>query len=145
MNINDILDSLDSEEGSTKQIILRREIISNKAILGTLILDGKEIAKTLENPWKNNEVDISCIPAGKYKCTIDNTGKFQWWRLADVQGRGLIEIHEGNRERDTQGCILIGESWGVYKEELAVLNSVATLNKIKPLLGKEFELNIVEN
>jgi hypothetical protein len=126
-------------------VILKREIVSNKAILGTLILNNKEIAKTLENPWLNNAEKISCIPVGIYECVADNTGRFQWWKVLNVPDRGSIEIHEGNREKDTRGCILIGKDWGFYKGELAVMSSVKTLKKIRPTLGQRFQLKITEN
>lgn len=126
----------------TKTIILTREIISNKAILGTLSIEGEEIAKTLENPDLQNQNNISCIPYGEYDCIKDNTGKFQWWKILNVPGRIAVEIHQGNRERDTAGCIIVGKEWGFYKGELAVLNSVKTLEKIQPILGEKFKLII---
>lgn len=124
------------------KILLKREIISNKAILGILYKEGKEIARTLENPDLGNMPKISCIPTGTYKCVKDNTGKFQWWKVLNVKGRRDVEIHQGNTTKDTEGCIIIGQLWGFYQGRLAVLNSVKTLEKLIPILGEEFKLTI---
>jgi hypothetical protein len=125
-----------------QRLTLTRDIRSNKAILGTLFIGDREVAKTLENPWYNNQQDISCIPEGTYKGRKDNTGKFKWWRLEGVPNRHDVEIHEGNRERDTRGCIIIGAIWGFYKGELAVLRSLDTLGRLKDLIEDEFEITI---
>lgn len=125
-----------------QRLTLTREIISNKAILGTLSIDGREVAKTLENPWLDNKANVSCIPEGIYKGFKDEAGKFQWWRIEGVPDRDNIEIHQGNRERDTQGCIIIGAKWGFYKDELAVLQSRVTLEKLQDIIEDEFEIEI---
>jgi len=127
-----------------QKVKLKREIISNKAVLGSLELEGKEIAKTLENPWLNNEPFISCIPVGEYKATKDDTGKFRYWKVLNVECRGLIEIHNGNVESETEGCILVGRKWGFLGENIAVLDSRNTLDKLRSILDDEFLLNITE-
>lgn len=61
------------------------------------------------------------IPAGRYRITLRNEGGFHqryakkfgaWHRgmlwLRDVPGFDFILIHMGNTDRDTAGCILVG-------------------------------------
>lgn len=48
-------------------ITLKRDIVSNRAVLGRLYLDGKKICKTLEKPWLNNLPNVSCIQEGTYQ------------------------------------------------------------------------------
>ena len=122
---------------------LSRDIISNKAILGTLLDGDKILARTLENPHRNSLKD-SAIPAGKYKCVKDNTGKFQYWRLLNVKGRENIELHNGNFESDTEGCILFGKEWAIMKDQLAVTSSKETMTMLQKILPSEFELEIIE-
>lgn len=110
--------------------------------LGDLFVDDKLVAKTLENPWKNNQNQISCIPLGEYKCVKDDTGKFRYWRLLDVPNRSLIEIHNGNYEKDTKGCILIGNKHTEIKYGWKVEKSLATLEKLKLVLDDEFIIEI---
>lgn len=129
-------------QDSLNKVTLIREIISNKAILGKLYYDGKEVAKTLENPWLENHNEVSCIPEGSYECKRDNIGKFRYWRVELVPGRQNIEIHNGNTEKDTAGCIIIGKNWAFMKDQLAVDNSKRTLSMLLKLLPDDFILEI---
>ena len=126
-----------------EEIILKRSIISNRGILGILSKGDKEIARTLERPWKDNQKDISCIPEGSYKVIRDTTGRFKWWKLVNVAGRGSIEIHEGNRVDDSHGCILIGKNWTFVDNNVAIANSKVTLNALVKILPVEFILKII--
>jgi hypothetical protein len=127
-----------------QELILKREIISNKAILGTIELDKEELCKTLENPWLNNQPFISCVPAFKYIAKKYSSSSYDnVWELQNVKDRSKILIHNGNLEKHTQGCILVGASWGFIDQELAVLNSVATLNRLHKKLDNEFSLEII--
>lgn len=130
---------------------IKREIISNKATLGTLINPkGLEIAKTLELPFMDNKQGISCIPFGIYQCKKDNTGKYRFWKILNVPGRSGIEFHNGNYANETDGCILLGQSWAVMSNkktnqmELSVTFSVNTFKRIieKELIPDEFSLQI---
>jgi hypothetical protein len=128
-----------------QKLKLKREIISNKAVLGSLELESKEIAKTLENPWLNNQPFISCIPLGEYIVKTYSSNKYpNVWELQDVEGRSYILIHSGNIEEHTQGCILVGRKWGFLGENIAVLDSRNTLEKLRSILDDEFLLNITE-
>ena len=71
-----------------------------------ILPDGAEYT-TLERPWLNNQTSISCIPAGHYKFKRDTQGRFQWFRLLDVEGRTNIEFHLGNKPSHSEGCILL--------------------------------------
>lgn len=69
-----------------------------------LLPDGTHIF-TLELPWRDNEPDISCIPEGEYIVDRDFTGKHQYYRLREVNGRTDIEIHPANKVSELNGCI----------------------------------------
>lgn len=103
---------------------------------------------TLENPWKDNQLRVSCIPAGTYRCVRGrfNRGGYASFVVQDVPGRSNIVFHIGNRERDTLGCPLIGERLGVLDGELAVLASQRAFNAwMKSMEGvDEFTLTIRE-
>ena len=131
---------------------IKREIISNKATLGTLINPkGLEIAKTLELPFMDNKQGISCIPFGTYQCNKDNTGRYRFWKISDVPGREYIEFHPGNYATDTNGCILLAQDWTFARNEktqqieMALTpTSNATFKRIleKELIPDEFSLQI---
>jgi len=67
---------------------------------GLFVFDQDQVildVLTLELPWLDNEREISCIPAGTYKCERLNHPRFGhcWW-VKDVPGRSEILFHSGN-------------------------------------------------
>ncbi len=74
---------------------------------GSLSLDGKEICKTIELPWRDNKRNGSCIPEGRYRLGLYPSRKFGMRLLVhDVQGRSGILLHAANdATKDLRGCI----------------------------------------
>jgi hypothetical protein len=88
-------------------VILQRLESPSGRTNGILTLpDGYEI-ETLERPWLDNMVSISCIPSGHYKFKRDTHGRFQWFRVLDVPNRTHIEFHQGSKPKHSEGCILM--------------------------------------
>lgn len=57
--------------------------------------------------------------------------------LRDVPGFTGVLIHIGNTERDTSGCILIGNAWGRdARGHYQVLQSEAAYRRIYPLIAE---------
>jgi len=128
-----------------KKFILKRKYRQNEATLGTILdEEQKEICKTLENPWFDNKEKISCIPEGIYTIKKDNSGKFKYWKIVGIANRSDIELHNGNKQKDTKGCLIIGKKWVFMDDELAVSDSVNHLEylKNKKILPDEFLLEI---
>ena len=65
------------------------------------------ILTTLERPWLDNQVGISCIPEGTYEVHRDRHGRHTWFKVIDVKGRTFIEIHEGYKVSHSAGCLLL--------------------------------------
>ena len=68
---------------------------------------------TLENPWINNERNISCIPEGEYPVRLrlpreSGTRDYLHLLVQEVPNRDWILFHRGNFPKDTSGCILVG-------------------------------------
>lgn len=98
--------------------------------LGVLHAGGLKLY-TLEPPWRNNERFNSCIPPGRYRLTHhDSPSRGRALLLHDVPDRDAILAHAGNYVHDTEGCILVGESWEVRSQRLAVLNSLSALDTL---------------
>lgn len=84
---------------------------------GVMSIDGKVFCCTLELPWKDNAVGVSCIPVGKYECGARNSAKFGLVpEVLGVKGRRDILIHPGNVLGDIQGCIMLGYRFGVWPQ-----------------------------
>ena len=78
---------------------------------GDLSIDGERFCWTLELPVIDGKPG-SAIPTGTYKVKVYPSPHFGRLMplLVDVPGRSEIEIHWGNTEADTRGCILLGDS-----------------------------------
>lgn len=123
---------------------IKRVIISNQAILGIWKDEkGLELCRTLENPYRDTIKD-SAIPCGSYECVKDSVGRFKFYKVLNVPDRQNIEIHQGNYESDTEGCILVGESWAIMNNKLSVTSSVKTIEKLKKILPEKFLLKIYQ-
>lgn len=69
-------------------------------------------ALTLEDPWKDNEKNVSCIPVGTYHCKKFNSPTHgATFQIMDVTNRTYILFHRGNTHINTMGCVLIGEKF----------------------------------
>ena len=109
---------------------------------------------TLELPFKNNQNNISCIPAGEYEVierTTQTRGKH--WQILNVPKRKWILIHPGNYagsinpktgHSDIQGCILPGTAFAdINKDGIKdIINSTVAMNKLREILPANFKINI---
>lgn len=128
-------------------ITLTRKSDDGLQTLGELTGGGFS-CKTLELPWRNNEVDRSCIPAGVYECKYTFSPKFQkyTYEITNVPNRPGIRIHGGNYNTDTEGCVLLGESYAYVNSdrELDLINSRKMVDALETLLNKQpFTLQII--
>ena len=104
---------------------------------------------TLENPWLDNQKNISCIPAGIYDVRLrlareSATRDYLHLLIQDVPNRSFILIHRGNFPSQTQGCVLVG----LGSQQNAVNNSVLAMDllikEIVNLGGENIKL-IIKN
>ncbi|MGG5818093.1 DUF5675 family protein [Falsiroseomonas sp. HW251] len=92
---------------------LTRKILTAESTIGELLVNGKRFCVTLEDVVRDRKIDgETAIPAGSYAIEIKKSPKFGRLmpRLIDVPGYTGVLIHWGNTAKDTEGCILVGES-----------------------------------
>ena len=94
-------------------LLLIRDTFSENSVIGELFLNGERMCDTLENPWLDNQRNISCIPEGEYKVRLrlpreSATRDYIHLLVKDVKDRDYILFHIGNKSSDTRGCILVG-------------------------------------
>ena len=94
-------------------LLLIRDTFSKESTIGELFLNGERLCDTLENPWLDNQRNISCIPEGEYPVRIrlpreSATRDYIHLLVKDVKDRDYILFHIGNTAKDTSGCILVG-------------------------------------
>ena len=130
-------------------LLLIRDTFSEKSTIGELFLNGERICDTLENPWLDNQRNISCIPAGVYDVRLrlareSATRDYLHLLVQDVPNRDWILFHRGNTAKDTRGCILVG----LGSQQDVVSNSTLAMDLlIKELihLGSENIKLIIKN
>ena len=102
---------------------------------------GKRICDTLEPTWrdyKGGELKVprkSAVPEGTYPVVVTKSWKFGKYLplLVGVPGFEGIRIHSGNTNKDTDGCILVGQNL----EKGKVLMSRITLERLMKLIENE--------
>ena len=89
-------------------VVLERWANTPFGVFGTLHVDGKTWY-TLEDDWRDNERNVSCIPAGSYRLRkVLHRGTLPTYEIYPVTDRTHIHIHPGNTEEDVQGCVMLG-------------------------------------
>lgn len=124
-------------------LTLKRTHHLQEATLGQLFIEDvtTDPIYTLENPEREKD---SRIPAGEYQCKPYSGTKYKdVYMVQSVPGRTAILIHWGNTEKDTLGCILIGNRLGQLNGEPAILQSKRCFERFRSLIGKnEFTLRV---
>lgn len=122
-----------------KQATLSR-IYQSDCTVGILNYGLNARACTLELPWKDNQPNISCIPAGYYIAQYRKSpSNGEVIELKDVPFRSFIQIHSGNFTSQIEGCILTGDSIKDINKDgvLDVTNSKETLEKFLAWAGED--------
>lgn len=124
-----------------KTFTLKRYSYTQNGTFGVLLDGDMPLVLTLEDPWNNNQRNISCIPTGSYKATPHNGTKYKnTWILNDVPNRSAILIHVGNSILDTEGCILVGRGLSQYM----ITQSRDGFEYLRTVLPSVFMLDIVD-
>jgi hypothetical protein len=118
--------------------------------LGVMTIEGNITDRfyTLELPWRDNQKNISRIPAGKYKCTRRYSPKFrEHFQIMEVPYRSMILIHRGNFYRQVKGCILVGIDLSDINQDgfLDVVGSATAMQRLVNILPDEFNVDIIDN
>lgn len=130
------------------EIEVKRIFKGKQYTIGKMYLNGKYFCDTLEDVVRDLKVvkkiyGETAIPAGRYKVEMTYSPKFKRVLpiLLNVPYFEGIRIHAGNTEKDTEGCILVGEN----KVKGKVINSMKTEDKLTEILKKEKEIWITIN
>ncbi len=141
----------------TCEIKVVRFIFTPESTIGQLYFNGSLFGYTLEDFDRDLKQDTSledikkikvfgktCIPTGTYKTIITESKRFgkDLPLLLDVPGFAGVRIHSGNKATDSEGCILVGSSFG----RDVVNNSRETMRKLMDVLEdcKNIEVTIIK-
>lgn len=139
-----------------RKVLLTRNETGPDGTFGRIATDGMFEAATLELPWSNNKPNMSCIPAGVYRCAlVDSPRHGRVYEVRGVSGRDHILIHPANWIRQLLGCIAIGRAEGMVHDKVrggefrGIMSSRdATLGFMADMtdsqgVGQDFELTII--
>ena len=138
------------------ELIVERKYKKQSYTIGNLYIDGVFFSNTLEDADRGldnsmsedmirmlKKPSITAIPRGTYEITLDvvspKYSKVQFYkdvcngkvpRLKNVKGFDGILIHAGNTDKDSSGCLLVGQN----KVKGQVLNSKETFKQLYQLL-----------
>jgi len=146
-----------------KEFYLKRIESNSFGTFGVLIdrrpVLGIPFALTVEPPWRDNKKYVSCIPLGSYLCRSVDSPRFgHTWEVTGVDGRTHILFHKGNRgapsiestsdknprySSDTQGCILVGEEFGILAGgQPGLLSSSRGFSEFLKRANSEYEFRL---
>jgi len=107
-------------------------------------------AHSLELPWRDNQTNISCIPAGEYDIEFVTArrrigGLRQMYWLREVDNRTGVLIHPGTFAGDKRkgfkssvlGCILLGHDIGTYKQQQAIFETRGAVLALHDALNRQ--------
>ena len=98
---------------------------------GVLIARDLPPLATLEPPWLDDRLYVSCVRSGVYRLVPHKSPRFgHVLLLRGTQPRTHILIHAGNYAHQTEGCILPGLRRGKLKHQDAVRRSRPALNRL---------------
>jgi len=99
------------------KITVKRRYFADTYTIGTMSIDGAYFCDTLEDRYRDlsrekKVPDETCIPFGTYDVIVNVSPRLgrELPRLLNVPHFDGILIHRGNTDKDTSGCILVGEN-----------------------------------
>ena len=121
---------------------LKRTYPKDNYTIGELYIEGEYFCDTLEDTVREPDEKIAgqtAIPYGKYEVIVNRSPRFKrdLPLLLEVPNFEGIRIHRGNTDKDTSGCILVGENKVVGK----VINSTEKEEYITKLLKEAISLD----
>lgn len=128
----------------SEKLHLRRVCFTGEQTFGVLSVASLPRFLTLELPYRDNKRRVSSIPVGTYTWSKFHSPRFGRMviRIFGVQGRDAIEIHHGNTDEDTTGCILIGQSFAPFGPEMGITGSEKALYELLRMTAEEGEIVI---
>lgn len=142
-------------------LILERDYpMWDHSTTGKIVFPDGTTMDSLELPWLNNEVRVSCIPFGLYEVKKRHshlitrltrnmhTPYTEGYEVMNVENRSNILFHQANRVSELLGCIAMGTAafengvpvvWSSYKAFHTFMTKMDSLNITHVLIKKKGE------
>jgi hypothetical protein len=148
------------------EIVVNRFSSGLESTLGLMTVDGRFACYTLEDQFNEPKVfGETRIPPGRYRIDVRTEGsmyprykaRFSPWHqgmlwLRNVPNFKYVYIHVGNKDDDTDGCILVGDGqMSNLVERGQVTASVSAYKRLYPQVlnaimdGEEVFITVMES
>lgn len=120
-------------------LVLSRDEFRSDGIFGEILdSSGNHICHSLEHAYPVGTDFVSIIPCGIYLCVrgvhkLEDGIAFETFQIIGVSGHSGLLFHKGNFNRDSKGCVLVGESVAPYGVDQIIINSEKTFEKFMVL------------
>jgi hypothetical protein len=125
-------------------IIINRLHETDDSTFGVLQINNFPFCMTLEPSWRNNKINESCIPIGRYPAERYKSYTYgKTLKILYVPDRTDILFHVGNFPYNTKGCILLGEYAGQFDIHRGIFNSLRVIKRFRDMIEYHQEFNII--
>ena len=136
-------------EKSAKLAVLQRIHTCEDGTLSRITVDGQFVCFATELPWRDNKVNESCIPAGRYKLAWElSPREGPRLHVQDIPKRSHVMFHPANWQRECRGCIFpafaighVGD--GADKGYVSLPSSTKATEKLEGLFARGVEHSIL--
>ena len=110
----------------TPFMALHRVSVGPDGAFGVLLHLGVPFAVTLERTYEQPGEPVVKIPPGAFRCTATRfiRGQYDTYEI-NVLGHSRLLFHKGNYETDSDGCVLVGESFAEFDGKPGIAQSGA--------------------
>lgn len=132
-------------------------------VFGRLLLHGKRITDTMEQPWNDNAPFVSCVPAGIYTLVPFDSQKYgKTFALYNPELNVHVQqttnkndrfaclfVHAANETTELKGCVAAGMSLGFADSDhdgvphWALVSSGAAVKRVLDLVEAGDEVEII--
>lgn len=119
---------------------IRHVSVIDQGAFGVMLFDDIPFAITLERTYKEGSNQVTKIPQGIHRCTKSfyNKGGYPTFEI-HIPGHSRILFHKANKEEELDGCVAIGEEFGVLDGKPAILRSGAGFDEfMRKMSGLEY-------
>ena len=137
---------------SMKTVYIIRYDVGRKQSLGNVLIRNEYgnfvyARHLLELGWRNNQRNISCIPAGHYDLRLENSPKFKQklWEAKGVPNRSECKFHVANFSSQINGCFAPGMTkFDLNRDgEKDMVNSREAFEEFMDAMGGDTEARLV--
>jgi Family of unknown function (DUF5675) len=121
-------------------LILQRDMSLPSGIFGSLkTLIGNFVAVTLEHSFEKNDDFVPALSEGVYTCKRGlhqlqgMRAPFETFEITNVPGHTGLLFHIGNYNRDTDGCVLLGEEVVINQDHAMITKSIESFGHFMTL------------